>query len=122
MTQKPSVEVEIVTDDDFNEKSQALRQGKKVVEEKPSKPSKKATAKKSSKKKTTKKKKKTKEKKPPKPLTLHKNYLIDIRRHKGFLKINEDWWGAELVIRHTEITVNSKKVPAITIAIPEKPS
>ena len=80
---------------------------------------------------TKKKKAKAKEKKPkvkppPRALTLHKQYLIDIRRHAKYLEITDDFWGAPLVIRKTQITVdgldgNKQRVKAITIAIPFPP-
>jgi hypothetical protein len=111
----------------FKEMSDRLREGKKVAEkltgEKPSKPSekkstkKKSTKTKSTKKSTKKKKEKVKEKKPPKPLTLHTNYLMDIRRHKDHMKLTEDSWGCPLIIKETTMTVDGKKLPALIIAV-----
>jgi ribosome-binding protein aMBF1 (putative translation factor) len=79
-----------------------------------------APSKTASKKPATKKdaaKAKPKEKKPKKPLTLHKNYLIDIRRHRGHLGIDESNFGDQLIVKETVMTVAGKKLKAITIAI-----
>lgn len=60
---------------------------------------------------------KKKEKKERKRLTLHKHYIIDIRRFKDYLEIEEEDWGRELEIRETKITFKGEKIKAINIAI-----
>lgn len=117
-----------ISNEEFLANSEKLRAGEKLVdlpevvepevEEKPSKPStKKAPKKKASKKKASSKKSSKKKNSERKPLTLHKHWLIDIRRYKDYLDAGEEKWGNELEIRQTKITVNGKKVPAITITV-----
>ena len=98
----------------FKEASERLQAGKKLVEEKPSKPSKKKETPKKAKPKAE---PKVKEKKPPKPLTLHNNYLVDIRRHRKHLEIDETRSGNELIVKESSMTVDGKKLPAIIIAV-----
>lgn len=101
-TPEPTVEVEVEIDLDDEPVVEAPAKG---------------TSKKSSKKTSAKKEKKPKEKKPPKPLTLHKNYLIDIRRHAAYLGIDESAFGNQLITKETTITVDKVKFQALTIAV-----
>lgn len=61
---------------------------------------------------------KSKASKERKALTLHKHYLIDLRRFKEFLSMDETDYGRPLVIKKTSMKLPSGlKTKAITIAL-----
>lgn len=58
-----------------------------------------------------------KEKKERKKLTLHKHYLVDLRRFKDYLELDESDFGRNLETRKTKIKYNGEKIKALTIAV-----
>lgn len=116
-----------VTNEEFLANSEKLRAGVPLVEleevvepetdDQPEEPSKTPTPKKTPSKASAKKGAAKKTPKERKPLTLHKHWLIDIRRYKAYLDAGEDKFGSELAIKKTKIKVDGKKYNAITIAV-----
>lgn len=99
----PLVELEEVVEPETDDQPEET-----IETPKPKTPKKESAKKKGAAKKTPKERK---------PLTLHKHWLIDIRRFKAYLNAGEDKFGNELGIKKTKITVDGKKYNAITIAV-----